>query len=686
MDQFVRDLITSFVSAGLVALMSAGVVLTYATTRIFNLGYAGVAYSAAYIFFELNTGAGWPSWAAAVFVIVVVCPLVGLILDVAIFRRLALASETAQIVATVGVLLSLPALCIYVVQVGIGGFGWNIPQGLTILQVSGPGPQPVKAYHLLNGVAITSDQIIVLGVAIVCIAGLTIFLTRSHTGLKMRALADRRDLAETRGINDGRMSRLAWVLGSVLAGVAGVAGAPLLHSLNTGVYTLVVFVAVCAAVLGRFRSIPLAVVGAISISVISDLVISYWHWASNVPGFSDSIPFLFLIVGFVVLGTGKVRLAGLISAESPPPDYHRDLPAWRRLLPSVIGLAALIIFLFFIMGEFWVQAATQGLIYSLIFLSITIITGIGGMVSLAQAAFVSGGALFAGMLIQRYGIPWFPALLCAVAACVLFGALVAVSSLRLNGIALALSTLALAFVCSDLLFQLNWLGNGLFGWTFTQPKIGPFDLSNTKTMAGFVLILILAVVLLIHNLQRSTTGRQMLAVRNSPVAAASIGVSPTTTKLKLFALSAGIASLGGVLLATTQVTITSGIAGSLPYPLVGLLWLAVVVVYGVRRPAGAIVGGLVISLFPALLSSGFTLPFHLLTWSGTQATEIPTALFGLGAVFLARRPDGSFQDIARRNFERRQRNQQRKGRATTSSAGEGASGASAGALQIPVNR
>jgi branched-subunit amino acid ABC-type transport system permease component len=686
MDQFVRDLITSFVSAGSVALMSAGVVLTYATTRIFNLGYAGVAYSAAYIFFELNTGAGWPSWAAAVFVVVVVCPLVGLILDVAIFRRLAEASETAQIVATVGVLLSLPALCIYVVQVGIGGFGWNIPQGLTILQVSGPGPQPVKAYHLLSGVAITSDQIIVLGVAIVCIAGLTIFLTRSHTGLKMRALADRRDLAETRGINDGRMSRLAWVLGSVLAGVAGVVGAPLLHSLNTGVYTLVVFIAVCAAVLGRFRSIPLAVVGAVSIFVISDLVISYWHWASNVPGFSDSIPFLFLIVGFAVLGTGRVRLAGVISAESPPPDYHRDLPAWRRLLPSVIGLAALIVFLFFIMGEFWVQAATQGLIYSLIFLSITIITGIGGMVSLAQAAFVTGGALFAGMLIQRYGIPWFPALLCAVAACVLFGALVALSSLRLNGIALALSTLALAFVCSDLLFQLNWLGNGLFGWTFTQPKIGPFDLSNTKTMAAFVLLLIFATVILIHNLQRSTTGRQMLAVRNSPVAAASIGVSPTMTKLKLFALSAGIASLGGVLLATTQVTITSGTAGSLPYPLVGLLWLAVVVVYGVRRPAGAIVGGLVIALFPALLSSGFTLPFGLMSWSGTQATEIPTALFGLGAIFLARQPDGLFQNIARQNFERRQRNQQRKGRAATSSAGEGASAGPAAALQLPLNR
>jgi ABC-type branched-subunit amino acid transport system permease subunit len=454
--------------------------------------------------------------------------------------------------------------------------------------------------------------------------------------------------------------------------------------LNTGVYTLEVFIAVCAAVLGRFRSVPLAVLGALSISVISDLVISYWHWASNVPGFSDSIPFLFLIVGFVVLGTGRVRLAGVISAESPPPDYHRDLPTWRRLLPSVIGLAVFIVFLFFIMGEFWVQAATQGLIYSLIFLSITIITGIGGMVSLAQAAFVSGGALFAGMLIQRYGIPWFPALLCAVAACVLFGVLVALSSLRLNGIALALSTLALAFVCSDLIFQLNWLGNGLLGWTFTQPKIGPFDLSNTKTMAGFVLVLIFATLLLIRNLQRSTTGRQMLAVRNSPAAAASIGVSPTMTKLKLFALSAGIASLGGVLLATTQVTITTGLGGSLPYPLVGLLWLAVVVVYGVRRPAGAIVGGLVIALFPALLSSGFTLPFHLMSWSGTQATEIPTALFGLGAVFLARQPDGSFQDIARRNFERRQRKQQRKDGLSAVPLSEGTSGSSEAILEVPV--
>jgi ABC-type branched-subunit amino acid transport system ATPase component/branched-subunit amino acid ABC-type transport system permease component len=237
-------------------------------------------------------------------------------------------------------------------------------------------------------------------------------------------------------------------------------------------------------------------------------------------------------------------------------------------------------------------------------------------------------------------------------------------------LALALSTLALAFACSDILFQLSWLGNGLNGWTMSQPKVGPFDLADTKTMAALALILVLATVLLTYNLQRSTAGRQMLAVRNSPAGAASIGVSPTMTKLKLFALSAAIAAVGGVLLATSQVNISTGATGSLPSPVVGLLWLAIVVVFGVRRPSAAIIGGLIYSIFPALLSSGFTLPFGLASWAGTQATEIPTILFGLGAVFLARQPNGSMQDISRRLFERRERKRQQGLAAGVPEAGE----------------
>ena len=312
--------------------------------------------------------------------------------------------------------------------------------------------------------------------------------------------------------------------------------------------------------------------------------------------------------------------------------------------------------MFFVLGSYWVGQFTQGLIFSLIFLSITVITGIGGMVSLAQAAFVSGGGLVAGMLVQRYGLPWFPALLCAVVVCVLLGVLVALPSLRLSGVALVLSTLALGFICSNLVFQLPWLDNQNQGWTLTPPKIGPLDLGDTKTMAGVVLVLILLTVVAIHNLEDSTTGRQMLAVRNAEAGVASVGISPVVTKMKIFALSAGIAALGGVFLATEQGSFTNTSVTTLS----GLLWLAAVVLFGVRRPAAAVIAGLVIGVFPSLLSGGFALPFGLGSWSGTQASEIPTILFGLGAIFLARNPDGSLQGMARRNFQRRERARRRK--------------------------
>src|SRR5438876_5082530 len=115
MDQFVRDLVTGSVSGAIYALIAAGLVLTYASTGIFNLGYAGISFSAAFVYFQLNTGLGWPQWVSAALVILVYCPLLGLLLDVAIFRRLARATEAAQIVASVGVLLALPALCTFIV-------------------------------------------------------------------------------------------------------------------------------------------------------------------------------------------------------------------------------------------------------------------------------------------------------------------------------------------------------------------------------------------------------------------------------------------------------------------------------------------------------------------------------------------------------------------------------------------
>jgi branched-subunit amino acid ABC-type transport system permease component len=660
MEQFVRDIVTGSVSGAIYALIAAGLVLTYSTTGIFNLGYAGISFSAAFVFYELNTGLHWPQWAGAALVILVYCPLLGLLLDVAIFRRLARASEAAQIVASVGVLLALPALCTFVVGRGIANFGWSIPSGSDAGLVPGLGPQPREVYHLFSGVVITSDQIIVLVTAVLCVGLLAAFLRSTRTGLRMRTVADRHDLASMRGVNDARTSQLAWVLGTVLAGIAGVVGSPILRALDPNTYALAVFVAIAAAVVGGFRSVGLAFVGAVFVAVASNLTFTYATFASDLPGFNSTVPFLLLIGGLLLMARSRARVAGSISAEPPPPDYQRDLPAWRRALPSVIACALLLYGIFSLLGTYWLGLTTRGLIFSLIFLSFTIVTGVGGMVSLAQAAFVSGAALLAGALITRYGFPWIVAVICAVIASMLLGVLVALPSLRLGGVALALATLALAFVCGQVLFQLDWIRNGEFGWTFTRPSFGPFHLDNARTMAGFVLILIFLVVWMIRNLERSNTGREMLAVRNASAAAASIGVSPTATRLKVLALSAGVAGLGGVLLATWDASFTSNSV----FPIAGLLWLAGVVLLGIRRPAGAIVAGLLLTLLPGLLS-GFTLPFDLATWSGSRASEVPTILFGLGAIALARQPDGIFQDLAKRNFERRERRRRRRAAATS---------------------
>src|SRR4051794_8538811 len=280
MEQFVRDIVTGSVSGSIYALIAAGLVLTYASTGIFNLGYAGIAFSAAFLFFELNTGLGWPQLIAAGFVILVFCPLLGLVLDVAIFRKLARAPEAAQIVASVGVLLALPALCTFIVGRGITLFDWSIPTGTDVQLVSGLGPQPREVYTLFSGVVITSDQIIVLITAILCVALLWVFPRSTQPGLRMRAVADRHDLASMRGINDARTSQLAWVLGTVLAGIAGVVGSPILRALDPNTYALAVFVAIAAAVVGGFRSVLLAFAGAMFVAVASNLTFSYATFAS----------------------------------------------------------------------------------------------------------------------------------------------------------------------------------------------------------------------------------------------------------------------------------------------------------------------------------------------------------------------------------------------------------------------
>src|SRR5580698_5216625 len=361
--------------------------------------------------------------------------------------------------------------------------------------------------------------------------GLWWLLKHTSIGLKMRALVDRPDLATARGVDRGRTSGFAWVLGTTLAGLAGVAGAPIFNSLTTGTYLFVLLAATAAAVLGGFRSVPLAALGGLIIGAVQSLVAGYATFAPSITGFSDAVPFVLLFVGLGFWGVERRRPASQVGDDLPPPDHLSLRPRWRRLAPWIFWFVVLFAYILFAADAYWLGLATQGLALAIVFLSFTIITGMGGIVSLAQAAFVTGGGLMAGVLISHYHQAYIVGLLGGVAFAVALGVIVAFPALRLGGLSLALATLALGFVADNVLFQWSWLSGPLQqGWAIPQPTIGPFHLSDNKTMAVFLAIIVIVVTLLIRNLQKSASGRMMSAVRTSESAASTSGISANAIK------------------------------------------------------------------------------------------------------------------------------------------------------------
>ena len=655
MDTFLALVVSGAVTGAIYSLVASGLTLSYAATGIFNFSYGAVAFSAAYIYYILHSGLNWPIVPAAVVVILVYAPLLGILLDVAVFKPLARANESAKIMATVGLFLAIPALTEWISDGVIDIFHVDIPTSATVLQVGFPaglGPVPAKTWHLPAHIPITSNSLVVLIAAAICAVGLWFLMRRTPLGLQMRAVVDRQNLARIRGVNDTKTSRSAWIIGTILAALAGVVAAPILGSISTTGYLTVTIVAAAAAVVGRLRSIPLTFVGGLGLGVVQDLVAGYIK--VNISGFADSVPIVVLVIALLAMARDRSRRGGTTADEAPPRDYLSLLPLWRRAGPWVAATIFLVCYVLFLADSFWAGTIVQGLALSIIFLSFVVVTGMGGMVSLAQATFATMAGLTTGLLFTQYHVPLFAAMAIALVIAGLVGLLVALPALRLGGLPLALATLALALIGDNVLFQWNWLDNNTSGWTIPRPVIGPVNLASNKTMAIVLLVLCGLIMVLIRNLRRSSWGRGIAAVRSSEMAASTSGVAPLRIKLGLFAISAVIAGLGGICYVTFQASASNTATPAID----SLLWLATVVLCGIRRPAAAVLAGIVSASAPVIIGSGFHwwswVPSWL-SWNGTQSTEIPLILFGLGAVGLARDPYGFLSHTSNQNHERRMR-------------------------------
>jgi branched-subunit amino acid ABC-type transport system permease component len=287
---------------------------------------------------------------ALIIAVFIFAPLLGLLLDRVVLRRLARAPVYARIVGTIGLLVALPNLANWLVEaVGNGLIGLGLPTNKSDhgnIQPPGIGPSPSKTIHLSDHLGLTTDQLAVLICAVLAAIVLWVVLRRTRIGLEMRAVVDREELAQLRGINAARSSAVAWILTMILAGLGGVLIAPL-FSLDENTITFIALGSLAAVALARLRSIPVALVGGLLLGVLANLVAGYSSsvlpdFLANLSGLRTSVPYVItlLLLMFWVASRKRGRQAGTAADDVPRPDHRVGLPAWRRRLPWAIATLA----------------------------------------------------------------------------------------------------------------------------------------------------------------------------------------------------------------------------------------------------------------------------------------------------------------------------------------------------------
>lgn len=680
MDKFLSLVLSGAVTGGIYSIMASGLVLTYTTTGIFNFAQAAIAFAVAYLYYQLHSGAGVPIVPAALFSVLVFAPLLGIALDRLVLRRLGEAPVYARVVGTIGLLVALPNLMQWVVVtvcndvLGLGLIG-NKASNEGLL-TPGLGPTPAKVFHVIKDVALTSDQLAVFAAALLSATLLWLVLRHSRVGLEMRAVVDRRQLAGLKGVNANTTSAVAWVLTTVLAGLGGILISPL-FTLDSNIFTLVVLGSLAAVVLGGLRSLPIAFVGGLLIGVVQDLMAgystSYPSFIANLNGLSDAVPYVLVIVVGLIIGRDRSRQVGSIAEDRPPFDHRAGMSALRRWWPWVAFVVILLGYSMhwfpsgFQATEFAQTVIAQGLATSIILLSFIVVTGMGGMVSLAQATFVTAGGFAAGWALQRnwgFSLPliasqghlnffWAVVIggLCAAA----LGALIAWPATRLGTIYLAIWSLAACFFFDLVPFETQAIGQGQSGWTIRSPALNLFgwrlDFANLDDQILLFMGVFGLLTGIIWLFTHSATGRATLAVRSSSTAAMAAGIRVNRNRVLVFAISAGIAGVGGVMLALYSFAASNSNAP----PLDGLLWLAFVVVFGVRRPGGALLAGLAVATgTPVLTEIANLFPGATLHTLLNSVYFLPI-LTGLGAVSLAQEPDGLLALWGKQNLARRRK-------------------------------
>lgn len=604
MSAFLQYSVIGVATGAIYAITASGLVVTYATTGVFNFAHGAIGMFAAFSYWELAENHQVNPVLAIALILFVEAPLLGAVIEFVLMRRLHGASTERSLMVTLGLMLIL---------LGVASTVWgNTPNQ------SGLPPFFVgHAVHIL-GVNVTVHQLIVLGTAVAVALGLRLFLKRTRTGVAMRAVVDAPELVAMAGAPPVRIARAGWITGVMLAALAGVLIAPLVE-LNQVTLTLIVVNGYAAAVVGRLRNLPLTFMGGILIGLGEAYVIGYvpldWQttWLVN-PALA--LPMAFLFVMILVLPVERLRAVGEVRVSRVP----RVAEAGRTMMGAG-GIVVAAVLAATVLSVFWRNVVSEGLVFGVIALSLVLLTGYAGQVSLGQMAFVGIGAYTMGK--TAGGGSWL-GLLAAVGVSAAVGALVAWPTVRVKGLYLALATLAFAQFAYYVFFSNLHLFSDNGSVVVRRVALPGVRLTGSGPELVFLAVVFALCAVGVLAIRRGTFGRRLLALSDSPAACATVGLNVRRTRLAVFALSAGMAGLGGALYGGLQGPVSADDF----QVLVSLTLLLLLVIWGVRTPTGALLAGMTLALLPVLQS-------HV-SW----VSSLPALVVGVGVVLVGRLPNG----------------------------------------------
>jgi branched-chain amino acid transport system permease protein len=567
------------------AIAATGLVVTYTTSGVFNFAQGAVGMVAAFSYWALVTVHHVPILVALALILVVGATISGALVERVLMRRLHGASAERPVMVTLGLLVILTGLATVIWNPSTQHFVGNM----------------VNGQFRLVGINIQYQEVLIIGVAVAVAVALRLLFYSTRTGVALRAVVDDPELLAMSGVSPNRMSQYGWILGFMMAALAGVLLAPTQTTgLNIEAMTLLVVNGYAAAIVGRLKNIPVTFIAAIGIGLAENYVLNYAlpHLpASLVPDVTLALPMVFLFIALVTVPSVRLRAVGrLTTVRAPRVAGGIESLVAGGVFFALAVVAAVVFDNTAFRGTTVLTLGGVVMTLGIVGLSLVLLTGYSGQVSLCQFSFMGIGAFVMGKIAGGGSLL---GLVAATGICAGVGALIALPTIRLRDLYLALATFAFA----DAMAQGFFTDTHIYGsGGVSVGRIVLPGLSFGSDSGEFLLVTAFFVLAswTVLAIRRSLFGRRLVALNDSQAAYATVGLNIGFTKVAVFAIAAAMAGLAGALYGTVQQVVGTSDFDIFP----GIIFVLFVTIWSIRTVSGAFLAALTYVVLNQLWMNG----------------------------------------------------------------------------------